>query len=143
MQDYIIIINFIAIVQFFYIIFIAIIDYLLAFKRENNFLRLFSYYYNIMAINDYNILHLHYILQLNKNLNLIDLKNQLFENKYYTTQIITYLNIIIFYYIDKNILQTLILLSNQCINLSLYKCKSDFNQLILINYNSNIVIVIK
>lgn len=56
---------------------------------------------------------------------------------------ITYLNIIILYYINKTILKTPTLSNNQCINLFIFKCKFYFNWFGLINYNSKAITIIK
>lgn len=104
MQNHTAIINFIFIAQFFHIFYIAIMNHLLAFERQNSFLGPIFYYYNIMKTNSYNMLYLHCILWLNRNLDLADLKTQLLKDENYATWIITYFNTIIWYCINKAIL---------------------------------------
>lgn len=84
---------------------------------------------------------LYCILWLNKNPGL-DLKNLLLEDNNYITQIITYLDIIILYYINKAILQLSILSSNKFIDLLIYGLKFYSNLLKSINYDNNVVAII-
>ena len=89
------------------------------------------------------MLHLHYILWLNGNLGLADLKIGLLKNEVYASQMIIYLDIIILCCVNEAILQTSILLSNQYISLSARGCQSNSDLLESINHDSNAVAAIK
>lgn len=80
---------------------------------------------------------------MSRNLDLADLRTQLLEDKNYTTRIIPYFDTIISCYVDKVILQTLILLSDQYISLFVRGWESNFDWLELINYDSNAVAAVK
>lgn len=57
-----VIINLIAITQFFQIIYIAIIDYLIVSSRQEGFLESISYHYSILETNDCSMLYLYYMI---------------------------------------------------------------------------------
>ena len=143
MQDYTTIMNSVAIVQFFHIICVIIMDHLLASGRQNGVLGPIFHHYDVVETNSRNMLHLHYMLWLNKNLGLADWKTQLLGYENYATRMITCLDTIILYYVDKTILQTPVLSIDQCINLFAYGCESDLDWLKSINYDSNAVAVVK
>lgn len=94
----------IAIALFFYITYIAIIDYLIASDRYDGHLRSIYHHYSIVKINNCNILYLHYILWINRNFDLADIRTWLYEDEFYAFWMITYLDIIISYYIVNAIL---------------------------------------
>lgn len=62
MQDYIATINFVAIALFFHINCVAIIDYLLAFERQNCLLGPIFHHYGVVEFNGRSMLYLHYIV---------------------------------------------------------------------------------
>ena len=99
----------------------------MASGRQNGLLGPISHHYNLVETNGHSMLYLHYILYLNGNLGLADLKTRLLEDENYATQIITYLNTIISYCINEAILQMPTLLSNQYISPTVHGCESDFD----------------
>ena len=74
MQDYVAIMNPIAVAQFFHITCIAIVDHLIASGRQNGLLGPISHHYGIIKINGHGVFHLHYILWLSENLGLADIR---------------------------------------------------------------------
>ena len=99
-----VIINLVAITQFFYITCIAIMDHLIVSGRQDGFLGPISHHYGIVEINGRNMLHLHCMLWLSGNLSLVDIKTQLLEDEVYAFQMIIYFDTIISYYVDEAIL---------------------------------------
>lgn len=137
------IINPTTIAQFFHITDIAIMNYLIAFSRKNDLLRLISHHYAIVEINTYSILHLYYILWLSRNLSLKEIRTWLLKDGVYIFWMMIHLDIMISCYIDETILQVSILLSTLCISLFSREYKSDFNWHKLINHDSNAIAAIK
>lgn len=84
-MNFAITINSIVVIQFFHITYINIIDYLIAFKKQDDFLRFIFYYYSIIKINNYGIFYLYYMLWLSKNLYIIKLKIKLLDDKNFAT----------------------------------------------------------
>lgn len=142
-HDHMIIINFVAITQLFYIICIVIMDHSIIFGRPNSMLGPIFYYYDVIKINGHNILYLYYILWLSRNFSLADIGTQLFKDEVNTFWIIIYLDIIILCYIDKAILQISTLSNNQYISLYMHKYKFNFDWLKLTNHISNVITTIK
>lgn len=76
-------------------------------------------------------------------MDLVNIKTLSLKDEVYVSYIIIYLNTIILCCINKAILQTLILSSNQYISLFIYVYESDSNTLKLINHDSNAIATIK
>lgn len=132
----------IAIAQLFHITCITIMDHFIACGRQDCLLGPISHCYGVMEINCYGILHLYYMLWLSENLDLVDIRIWLLEDKVYISRIIINLDTIISCWVDEVILLISILSKNQYINSSVHGCESDFDWLELINYNNNVVAII-
>ena len=115
----------------------------MATERQNNFLELISHHYVVIKTNNFNMLHLHCMLQLSENLGLADLRTQLLKDENYTIQMITYFDIIISSCVNETILQTPLLSSNQCSSPTARGYESDSKYLELINHDSNAIAVVK
>lgn len=68
-----VIINLVVIAQFFHITCIVIINYLIAFGKQDGVLGPICHHYDVVETNGRSTLHLHYIPWLSGNLNLADI----------------------------------------------------------------------
>ncbi len=66
MQDHVATMNPVAVAQFFHITCVAIINHLIAPNRQNDLLEPISHHYGVVKTNGCGILHLHYMLWLNR-----------------------------------------------------------------------------
>lgn len=73
-QDHSATMNPVVVAQFFHIICATIINHLLASGRQDGLLRLISHHYDVVKTNGRSILHLHCMLWLSRNLDLVDLR---------------------------------------------------------------------
>ena len=92
----IIIMNSIAIAQFFKIIYEEIFEHLLVARfLEKNLLDSISIYFDIIKINNHDMLHLHCLIWLRKISHIFNLRNRLLADFVYIDQVIQFLNEVI------------------------------------------------